>query len=667
MCRSLMLGMAGCAVALMAWLPQAGAIDWDGGGADNNWSNPSNWNPDGNPAGSDVLFNDDGGSATQGTVTSIVDQDFDIASLKYENTNADGHDNGTDGTPNPVYHTTQINTGRTLTVNGDFVVGPDAFIGSVVEIKGQSPGTGTLVVNDASGNLLIDPGPLTWYTPGHTVTLDMRELGTFEATTGTMRVGVAGAVNASLFLAESNTITADSLGTGKWNSRGKIYLGQSNTLNIDQILPAADNPHVHQFNGTTGNLITFDPAWTDPSVTIRDKSGSGRADMIVTLGGDTNGEHQATVDLTGGSVDALFGEVVVGRGGRAREGIGTFSFDAGTVDATSILLGHSISGYGNAVGTTKGTLDIGGTASLIADTITLADEDDTVAGRDAEGRLNLTGGSLRAAVIQRGDDDGDSTGVSELNWSAGTIGNKLGGDMNISGVDVILQTAAAHPFDAEDGQTITVDSIIAGSAGGVEKQGDGTLILNADNTYTGNTDVLAGALVVDGSLAGGPVAVADGAMLGGNGTIGGAVTVDDGGAVSGGASIGLLSIDSDLEVQGTLLAELGGTDPGTGYDQIHVTGEATIGGTVDVDFFGGFVSEIGQSFDLLIADGGITNTDIAGITFDFSGANGGHHWEPAIVGLGGSAEVLRLSAVPEPSTCLLLACGGLLMLFRRRR
>jgi autotransporter-associated beta strand protein len=662
-----MLGMAGCAVALIAWLPQAGAIDWDGGGADNNWSTTGNWNPDGNPAGLDVLFNDDGGSATQGTVTSIVDQDFNIASLKYENTNGDGHDNGSDGTPNPVYHTTQINTGHTLTVNGDFVVGPDAFIGSVVKIKGQAPGTGTLVVNHTSGNLLIDPGPLTWFTPGHTVTLDMRELGTFEATTGIMRVGVAGAVNASLYLAESNTITADSLGTGKWNSRGKIYLGQSNTLNIDQILPAADNPHVHQFNGTTGNLIKFDSGWTDPSVTIRDKSGSGRADMIVTLGGDTNGAHQATVDLTGGTVDALFDEVVVGRAGRAREGIGTFSFDAGTVDATNILLGHSISGNANAVGTTQGTLNIGGTANLLADTITVADEDDTAAGRDAEGRLNLTGGSLRAAVIQRGDDDGDSTGVSELNWSAGTIGNKLGGDMNISGVDVILQTAAAHPFDAEDDQTITVESVISGGSGGVVKQGLGTLVLNADNTYTGGTDVEQGMLVVDGSLAGGPVAVADGAMLGGNGTIGGAVTVDDGGAVSGGASIGLLSVDSDLDVQGTLLAELGGTDPGTGYDQIHVTGEATIGGTVDVDFFGGFVSEIGQSFDLLIADAGITNADISGITFDFAGADGGHHWEPAIVGLGGSAEVLRLSAVPEPSACLLLACGGLLLLMRRRR
>jgi hypothetical protein len=45
--------------------------------------------------------------------------------------------------------------------------------------------------------------------------------------------------------------------------------------------------------------------------------------------------------------------------------------------------------------------------------------------------------------------------------------------------------------------------------------------------------------------------------------------------------------------------ELGGTTPGSQYDQIHVTGQLTLGGTLNVWLTGGFAPAAGNSFDIL--------------------------------------------------------------------
>lgn len=53
------------------------------------------------------------------------------------------------------------------------------------------------------------------------------------------------------------------------------------------------------------------------------------------------------------------------------------------------------------------------------------------------------------------------------------------------------------------------------------------------------------------------------------------------------------------ETTGILDLELGGTTPGTGYDQLVVTGATTLGGTLEVSLYNGFTPELGQSFTIL--------------------------------------------------------------------
>ena len=45
--------------------------------------------------------------------------------------------------------------------------------------------------------------------------------------------------------------------------------------------------------------------------------------------------------------------------------------------------------------------------------------------------------------------------------------------------------------------------------------------------------------------------------------------------------------------------ELGGTTPGTQYDQLHVGGTLSIGGILSVSLINGFMPAVGSSFDLL--------------------------------------------------------------------
>src|SRR5699024_12711293 len=89
---------------------------------------------------------------------------------------------------------------------------------------------------------------------------------------------------------------------------------------------------------------------------------------------------------------------------------------------------------------------------------------------------------------------------------------------------------------------------IIGGTGTVTKQGSGTLIMNGSNTYTGDTMVNAGTLIVGdtthlGARIAGLVKVAPGATLGGSGHVHDAIV---NGTIAPGNSIGTLNVDNNL-------------------------------------------------------------------------------------------------------------------------
>ncbi len=77
--------------------------------------------------------------------------------------------------------------------------------------------------------------------------------------------------------------------------------------------------------------------------------------------------------------------------------------------------------------------------------------------------------------------------------------------------------------------------------------------------------------------------------------------VQNGGLVSPGTSPGSLDIAGDYlqTAAGELLIELASV---TSYDQLLVTGEATLGGALTVNLLDGFTPSVGQAFTILMAD-----------------------------------------------------------------
>jgi hypothetical protein len=73
------------------------------------------------------------------------------------------------------------------------------------------------------------------------------------------------------------------------------------------------------------------------------------------------------------------------------------------------------------------------------------------------------------------------------------------------------------------------------------------------------------------------------------------------GLVSPGASPGRIAVDGDYDQQaiGTLDIELGGTSPGTSYDQLAITNAATLGGTLNISLIDGFTPAPGDIFNLI--------------------------------------------------------------------
>jgi T5SS/PEP-CTERM-associated repeat protein len=87
----------------------------------------------------------------------------------------------------------------------------------------------------------------------------------------------------------------------------------------------------------------------------------------------------------------------------------------------------------------------------------------------------------------------------------------------------------------------------------------------------------------------------------GSGTFTGTGTVNFEGDLSPGNSPGAVNFAGDVVLgpEATLQIELGGTSAGTQYDQINVTGELMLDGTLEVSLINGFTPSAGQTFDIL--------------------------------------------------------------------
>jgi hypothetical protein len=93
----------------------------------------------------------------------------------------------------------------------------------------------------------------------------------------------------------------------------------------------------------------------------------------------------------------------------------------------------------------------------------------------------------------------------------------------------------------------------------------------------------------------------EGGVLGGSGTVQANVLNNAEVDVGQPGSPGLLTIVGDYTqtAGGVLVVEIGGPNAGTDFDQLAVTGQATLDGTLTVNLINGFVPNSGDSFEVL--------------------------------------------------------------------
>jgi autotransporter-associated beta strand protein len=203
-----------------------------------------------------------------------------------------------------------------------------------------------------------------------------------------------------------------------------------------------------------------------------------------------------------------------------------------------------------------------------------------------------------------------------------------------------------------------------GTGGSLTKIGSGTLILSGANTYTGNTNVNRGVLLVDGSITSNTF-VNHGGTLAGTGTINGNVT--NNGRVSPGALgvPGMLTVVHNYtQAQyAHLMIEIAGASAGQ-FSVLDVLGTANLSGLLNPDLLNGFVPTVGETFTFL--NYGVVNGTLS--IFNPNIDNLPEHWEVSYLPMSAILTVVAGNVpVPDQGSTFLLLTVGLLGLVMCRR
>lgn len=217
-----------------------------------------------------------------------------------------------------------------------------------------------------------------------------------------------------------------------------------------------------------------------------------------------------------------------------------------------------ISGEGSFEKTGNGTLTLNSVQTYTGGT-TISFGSLILGGND---RLATTG-----ALIGNG-------GVFDLNGFNQTIGDLSG----YGRLEIRTGTLTAGAL---------ADTLYQGQINGTgtfTKQGSGTLTISGNKNFAGTTNVNAGALIVNGSMASSTFQVDSGGALGGTGSVG-ATTIANGGTLRGVAGQTLTTASLTLNDRSNLNVSLGAANTMPLFD---VTGALTLDGKLSVSDAGGF-------------------------------------------------------------------------------
>ena len=459
----------------------------------------------------------------------------------------------------------------TLTASNSYAGGTTVAGGNLSISNSFALGSGSLAVQtnstltaltsvNLSNNIAVDSGRTLAVTATQNLGLTNQVSGVVSGAGG-LRINTAGA---TAYLANTN----NSFGGGMHVQQGTVAVANVGNAGANGSL--GTNSTIKLGSTTTGNLLWLGAAGetSDKVIDLAGTTGggaiyaSGTGLLKITGNMTASGSGAKTLTLNGTGAGELAGAVVDSAGGATslfKSGAGTWTLSGTTTHTGSNSINSGVLALSN------------GTA--LADTATVV-------------LSNTAGATLR---IDSSETIGSLQG-----------GGAAGGNVNLNGSGVVLTVA-------ETGSQ-TYAGVISNS-GGLTKTGAGTLILGANNTYTGVTTVSGGTLRLGNT--------ASGAAVAGNVTInGGTLDYDSSATANNITTASTVTISSGTYVLGTRAQTLAALDMSGGSltrggATLTLSGASTItGGTLSLSSAGSDIR----------ADGALT---LGGAIFEYTSGSAG--------------------------------------------